>query len=458
MNRVCEKFRECTDKTILSLVKSKKPHSRKLRESPNNNIQQKLIREGMFSNLPFGIILSHEICNFAAPLIEHSLDCVFNISKQEISNAIKSNCTDSDIKSNYAVPGKRVKELFLVREPLSRAISVYYFWGELFKMRQFAKRNGRNTLSLDYLDFIDNYLPSQDNLYNSSSVSQRQLTFLLGKSGPSTVVDGHMFKYHGDESTSPPKDLAISFASSPPLRAGMPGPSYSWSAFADSVKEAVAVLESNRMITLVIERLDESLVAAAHFLGWSLADMVITVPRKSLSSHPKHSQWPPEAVSLLRARLIKTGEYQVYEAAVKKLDERLEVLERQGVAVKREVEMLQMLRNRSTEICGVESYLKVYRLMLQNQGYPTHPANNKLRDVSEELANNGHLFSYNKEILGSFDICGSCEAHALLWNDHKEYAYHKMQGFSLKELLTRYPNITQNDVNFKKCPSKSHFM
>jgi len=75
------------------------------------------------------------------------------------------------------------------------------------------------------------------------------------------------------------------------------------------------------------------------------------VPRKSLSTHPKYSQWPSDAVSLLRARLIKTGEYQVYEAAVKKLDERLEVMERHGVAVKKEVELLQMLRNRTTEVC-----------------------------------------------------------------------------------------------------------
>jgi hypothetical protein len=42
----------------------------------------------------------------------------------------------------------------------------------------------------------------------------------------------------------------------------MPGPSYSWSAFADSAKDAVAVVQSNRMLTLVIERLDESLVVS----------------------------------------------------------------------------------------------------------------------------------------------------------------------------------------------------
>jgi hypothetical protein len=116
---------------------------------------------------------------------------------------------------------------------------------------------------------------------------------------------------------------------------------------------------------------------------------------------------------------------------------------------------------------------------LRHQGYPPHPANNKLRDVPEILANNGHLFSFNKEILGSFDICGSCEAHALLWNYRKSYnievgsdessiigkaiskggnEYKEMMSFSLRKLLKLHPNATQNDVNFMKCPSLVHFM
>lgn len=73
-------------------------------------------------------------------------------------------------------------------------------------------------------------------------------------------IDGKMFVYHGDETTSPPRDLAMGFASKLPYRAGMPGPSFSWSAFADSLNETIQVVESDRLVTIVIERLDESLV------------------------------------------------------------------------------------------------------------------------------------------------------------------------------------------------------
>ena len=65
-----------------------------------------------------------------------------------------------------------------------------------------------------------------------------------------------------------------------PLYIGMPGPSYTWSAFAASVDDAVLVIESGRIMTLVIERLDESLIAARHYLNWSLADMVSVKNRK----------------------------------------------------------------------------------------------------------------------------------------------------------------------------------
>ncbi len=47
----------------------------------------------------------------------------------------------------------------------------------------------------------------------------------------------------------------------------MPGPSFSWSAFANSRQSALDVIASDRMVTVVVERLDESLVVAAHFLG-----------------------------------------------------------------------------------------------------------------------------------------------------------------------------------------------
>ncbi len=47
-------------------------------------------------------------------------------------------------------------------------------------------------------------------------------------------------------------------------------------------------------------------------------------------------------------------------------------------------------------------------------GYVAHPSQNKLRDVEEKYSENGHIFSFNREIICSFDVCGGCEAHALM--------------------------------------------
>jgi hypothetical protein len=77
---------------------------------------------------------------------------------------------------------------------------------------------------------------------------------------------------------------------------GMPGPSYSWSAFSDSAKDAASRLQplssrytsaatdplsrytsgaigtDTQVLPMVLERLDESLVLMCDYLRWSLAD------------------------------------------------------------------------------------------------------------------------------------------------------------------------------------------
>ncbi len=87
----------------------------------------------------------------------------------------------------------------------------------------------------------------------------------------------------------------------------MPGPSFSWSAFSNKLSDALQVIASERMVTVVVERLEESLVVASHYLGWSLADMVVTKHRKALSSHPKASAWPEKTINLLRKKLTAAG-------------------------------------------------------------------------------------------------------------------------------------------------------
>ena len=132
-----------------------------------------------------------------------------------------------------------------------------------------------------------------------------------------TIV-GPLFTYHGDESTAPPFDIAINYANNLPYRAGMPGPSFTWSAYGQSTKEAIKGLhellydviqsqpqtflekissinilgnfntemnelkndEVTRIFPVITERLDESLIALSEFLHWSIADMVNVMTRK----------------------------------------------------------------------------------------------------------------------------------------------------------------------------------
>jgi hypothetical protein len=57
----------------------------------------------------------------------------------------------------------------------------------------------------------------------------------------------------------------------------------------------------------------------------------------------------------------------------------------------------------------------VYRRKLEKEGFAQHQSKNKLRDVEDQYINENHVFSLNREILISYDFCGSCEAHALLF-------------------------------------------
>ena len=126
-NRVCENIKKCSALNSSSVVSMREPKAE------------------LFEILDVGIVLSHEICNIPASAVRSHLPCMFK----------SSNCLASD-RSAF----RDVKELFLVREPLSRAISVYYFWGELFKLRASQRRgHGRGMLSeegnaITYIDVI----------------------------------------------------------------------------------------------------------------------------------------------------------------------------------------------------------------------------------------------------------------------------------------------------------------
>lgn len=107
---------------------------------------------------------------------------------------------------------------------------------------------------------------------------------------------------------------------------------------------------SARMMTIVTERLAESLVVASHYFGWSLADVVVTAARKALSTHPKHTMWPPAAVKMMKSVLTDWKEYEVYSTATKKLDQSIIALKSSGVDFAEELRTLKVLQTRVTKV------------------------------------------------------------------------------------------------------------
>jgi len=87
---------------------------------------------------------------------------------------------------------------------------------------------------------------------------------------------------------------------------------------------------------------------------------------------------------------------------------------------------------------------------MQLDNLQQHPAKNKLRDVDEFYVQHGHVFSLNLEILGSFDVCGSCEAHALLAGVESGLSKTIANSTSLFALPANVR--AQKGVTFQKCP------
>lgn len=208
------------------------------------------------------------------------------------------------------------------REPVDRAVSVYFFWGELRKAMMARKME-----------------PAKGALGGQ----------LEGSTGRKRIAG--QFMYHGNESSPPPVEFAKRYAEGLPFSIGMPGPSYSWSVFGDTPSNAVDYLTAGGVSPMVLERLDESLVVLAHHLGWSLADVVVVKPRKALSQHPRANQWPPEAVSVMASRLRDDGEYKFYDAANALLSARVAELRASSVDVDGEIGLLRQLRDRATKVC-----------------------------------------------------------------------------------------------------------
>ena len=384
----------------------------------NDAILKKFKPEDTVVPYQYKISVNHQICNLPSHIVNNEMHCAFS-----------PNITDT-IRSSKKVKDFNIKQVFAVREPLSRAVSVYYYWGECYKVGK---------LTDDKTAFL------------------RARGKQIGSYNTTVPIQGPHLVYHGQETTVPPADIAMKYANNLPYVAGLPGPSYTWSAFSNDYKEAVEQVDKGDIMTIVIERMDESLVVLAHYFGWSLAEVTQTISKKNSSPHPKHSSWPVDAVSAMKQALVAKGEYAVYKASNNRLDARIKSLKSAGFDVDAEVELLKLLKQEVAATCGDLSYLQHYRKVLNRDKLKQHGVVNKLREVDDVYFEEGHVFSYGNEILYSFDICNSCKAHAILYsaNSSSQGYVKSTNGNSHGEIVSHKANLLSliaADKKVKKLP------
>jgi hypothetical protein len=202
--------------------------------------------ESVCESQSYKISSSHQICNLRSDAIKSSLQCTFS---NTTVGGVTEEIPDTKAPNYFVDRSAAVKELFVVRNPLSRAISVYYFWGELFKMHRVIKRRinlrgadrrTRKDRSLlgdesDQYNYYSNQLASLEELEDELNddnearhlIAEQNEVIRLGMGGEGPVK-GSLFTYHGNETSVPPFEIAMAFAQNLPYKAGMPGPSFTW--------------------------------------------------------------------------------------------------------------------------------------------------------------------------------------------------------------------------------------
>jgi hypothetical protein len=162
-----------------------------------------------------------------------------------------------------------VREIFSVRDPVSRMISCYYFWGELMKMKMTGgssigstsnrvKTVGRNATSAgqSWGAKLAKLLSGNN---GSNQDKTRKLSSEEGLDMVSEPADESRRRlvYHGDETTVPPLKIAMEFAKRLPIAPGMlSGPGSTWSLFSDAVGESVEILGTDRVGKHALARTD----------------------------------------------------------------------------------------------------------------------------------------------------------------------------------------------------------
>lgn len=93
----------------------------------------------------------------------------------------------------------------------------------------------------------------------------------------------------------------------------------------------------------------------------------------------------------------------------------------------------------------------MYRDKIESEGFSQHNSDNKLRDSEEKFSREGHCFSFNGEIMYSYDICGNCEAHAMLFAVKSGLAATVEDAPTLSQIDKR---LIQGNPDFAKCPMR----
>lgn len=121
-------------------------------DNPSLSLQSsRKLTENDFSDLTFHVNLQHFLCNDTQKLniTKHLHTYFFHILRMKKGRKYyqieykpyypKKYILEKNLNNYNEIMDRQLKQIFLLRHPLSRAISIYYFWGELFCLTQLKK-------------------------------------------------------------------------------------------------------------------------------------------------------------------------------------------------------------------------------------------------------------------------------------------------------------------------------